>query len=132
MDFFTEAGKAVWEALDASDIDAEHHAPDCKTMSRARGRPFYINGERHEGPPALRDEWHVMGFQHLRGYHARQGNKMALRSFKCCSELHDAGKVFTLEHPWRSWLWYMKAAVDLARRPGVKMAVFSNCCFGGR
>eukprot|EP00435_Cladocopium_sp_Y103_P018039 s52_g4.t1 len=61
MDFFTEEGKDTWNALDASDIDAEHHAPDCKSMSRARGKPFYIDGVRHEGPPALRDEYNVMG-----------------------------------------------------------------------
>eukprot|EP00435_Cladocopium_sp_Y103_P030304 s2220_g7.t1 len=32
-------------------------------MSRARGRPFYIDGVRHEGPPALQDEYNVIGFR---------------------------------------------------------------------
>eukprot|EP00435_Cladocopium_sp_Y103_P026272 s118_g6.t1 len=132
MDFFTEEGKETWNALDASEIDAEHHAPDCKSMSRARGRPFYVDGVRHEGPPALRDEYNVMGFRNLRGYNAvlvRHGNKMALKSVTRCKELDDEGKVFSLEHPYRSWFWYMKATVELASRPHVQMV--SNCCFGG-
>ena len=135
MDFFSESGKAIWEDLDQTPAEAEHHAPDCKTMSRARGKPFWLEGEWVRGPPALRDEKNVMGFNNLRGHQAvqvRQGNRMALRSVKRCKELHEAGKVFTLEHPWRSFLWYMKATVELAALPGVRMAVFSNCCFGGR
>ena len=135
MDFFTDEGEETWEALNASPVEAEHHAPDCKTMSRARGRPFWINGVRHEGPPALRDESNVMGFKNLRGLNAvrvRQGNKMGLKSIERCKKLHQQDKVFTLEHPWRSFLWYMKATVELASLPGVRMAVFSNCCFGGR
>ena len=72
-----------------------------------------------------------MGFPSLKGENAvrvRQGNRMALKSVKRCSTLHDANKVFSLEHPYRSFLWYMKPVVA----PGVYMAVFSNCCFGGR
>ena len=38
MDFFTEEGKSQWRVL--AEEDPEHHAPDCKTMSRARGKPF--------------------------------------------------------------------------------------------
>ena len=135
MDFFSEEGKATWESLDESPVEFEHHAPDCKTMSRARGKPFWIGGRRYDGPPALRDEANVMGFKNLRGYNAvavRQGNKMALRSVKRCKNLDEQGKKFTLEHPWRSFIWYMQATVELASRPGVRMAVFSNCCFGGR
>ena len=135
MDFFSESGKMIWEDLDQTPVEAEHHAPDCKTMSRARGRPFLLEGQWIKGPPALRDERNVMGFNNLKGHQAvqvRQGNRMALRSVKRCKELHEKGKVFTLEHPWRSFLWYMKATVELASLPGVQMAVFSNCCFGGQ
>lgn len=57
---------------------------------------------------------------------------MGLRSVKRCNDLDDANKFFSLEHPWRSWFWYMKQTVALAAKPGVRMAVFSNCCFGGR
>lgn len=134
MDFFTEPGKAIWEDLEQSPIEAEHHAPDCKMMSRARGKPFKIDGRWVSGPPALRDERNVMGFKNLRGQLAvqvRQGNRMALRSVKRCYELHSKGKIFSLEHPWRSFIWYMNATVELASLPGVRMAVFSNCCYGG-
>ena len=76
-----------------------------------------------------------MGFPNLKGQDAvkvRQGNKMALASIKRCEELDDAGKYFSLEHPYRSFIWYMKATMELAARPNVRMAVFSNCCYGGR
>ena len=134
-DFFSEEGKAQWEALDQMEIAFEHHAPDCKTMSRSRGRPFWLDGQWVQGPPALRDERNVMGFSHLRGELAvrvRQGNKMALRSVKRCKQRHEAKKFWSLEHPWRSWLWYMKPVVELAALEGVYMATFSNCCHGGQ
>ena len=135
MDYFTERGKEQWKWLDEQGAHFEHHAPDCKTMSRARGRPFWIGNQRYDGPPALRDEYHVMGFPHLRGNIAvkvRQANKMAMASVQRCVKLDEEGKFFGLEHPYRSFLWYMKATIALAKRPGVEMAVFSNCCFGGR
>ena len=40
MDYFTEEGKSQRAVLAEEDPDYEHHAPDCKTMSRARGKPF--------------------------------------------------------------------------------------------
>ena len=135
MDYFTEGGKQQWNQLNREETVIEHHAPDCKTMSRARGRPFWIEGRRFEGPQALRDEHNVMGFKYLKGQEAvqvRQGNKMALASVARCVELDDQGKWFGLEHPYRSFLWYMKPTVELARRQNVKMAIFSNCCFGGQ
>ena len=135
MDFFTETGKCHWSRLDEEDADAEHHAPDCKTMSRARGRPFWIGNDYHLGPPALRDERNVMGFKGLTGASAvkvRQGNKMALKSIARCKSRHEKGKLFSLEHPLNSFLWYMKATVELAGMPGVRLATFSNCCFGGQ
>ena len=134
MEFFSEEGKAIWQGLDESPIEVEHHAPDCKTMSRARGRPFWIGNKRFDGPPALRDERNVMGFPNLRGENAvrvRQANKMALKSVARCAALDDEGKCFSLEHPWRSFIWYMRQTVNLASRPGVSMSVYSSCCFGG-
>lgn len=134
-DYFTDEGKQEWDRLDSLNVGFEHHAPDCKTMSRSRGRPFQIGGRWMDGPPALRDERNVMGFSHLRGANAvrvRQGNKMALRSVKRCGQLHAQGRFFSLEHPWRSWLWYMQPVINLASMEGVFMAVFSNCCHGGR
>ena len=104
-------------------------------MSRARGRPFWIGDDYHLGPPAWRDERNVMGFKNLPGPAAvkvRQSNKMALKSLARCKDRHQRGKMFSLEHPWNSFLWYMKATVELAAMPGVRLATFSNCCFGGQ
>ena len=134
MDYFSEAGKEVWKGLGEEDPDYEHHAPECKTFSRARGRPFYIDGYRYDGPPALRDEKNVMGFPGLRGEEAvkvRQGNKMALASIKRCEELYEKGKFFSFEHPYRSFVWYLRKMKELTSRDKIYMAVFSNCCHGG-
>lgn len=135
MDYFSAEGKATWDAMSNEDPEYEHHAPDCKTFSRARGKKFQVDGRWYDGPPALRDENNVLGFSHLRGENAvrvRQGNKMALRSVARCEDMHSRGREFSLEHPYRSWLWYTKPAIALAKKEGVRMAVFSNCCFGGR
>lgn len=135
MDYFSDEGKGIWKWLDQKKPTAEHHAPESKTFSRRRGQPFWIGNRWFSGPPALRDEANIMGFSNLRGSDAvkvRHGNKMALKSIQRCGELDDQGKIFGLEHPYGSFMWYMKQAIELGRRPGVKMAVFSNCCFGGR
>eukprot|EP00438_Fugacium_kawagutii_P024080 Skav212943 [mRNA] locus=scaffold374:499856:502796:- [translate_table: standard] len=135
MDFFSREGKEHWNQIAEEDPEYEHHAPDCKTFSRARGKPFWIGQRRFQGPPALRDERNTLGFSNLRGDDAakvRQGNRMALASAKRCTELDEQGKYFSYEHPYRSWVWYTKALIALASRPGVYMAVFSNCCHGGR
>ncbi|CAK8997379.1 Uncharacterized protein SCF082_LOCUS5191 [Durusdinium trenchii] len=135
MDVFTERGKEWWAHADASDPTLEHHAPDSKTFSRARGRPYQFAGKWYEGPVALRDESHVMGFTYLAAHEAaavRKGNKMAMRSIAGCRTLHEEGRFFTLDHPRRSWMWYTKPAIDLAGLPGVRMAIFSHCCYGGR
>ena len=115
-DFFSEEGKSQWEALDQSSIAFEHHVPDCKTMSRSRGRPCWLDGSWVQGPPAPRDERNVMGFSHLRGENAvrvRQDNKMALKSFKRCmiaTELVSFSRLSTLGEvgcgicgQWLSW-----------------------------
>ena len=135
MDFFTDEGKGIWKWLDEREPEAEHHAPECKTFSRRRGQPFWIGRRKFTGPPALRDESNIMGFPSLKGGDAvkvRHGNKMALRSIQRCVDLDNQNKVFSLEHPYGSFMWYMKSAIDLGKRPGVRMAVFSNCCHGGR
>ena len=59
MDIFTDTGKEEWDELDREEAEVELHAPECKTFSRARGRPFKINGEwyivvhRHSGMPRM-------------------------------------------------------------------------------
>ena len=96
----------------------EHWAPECKMMSRSRGKPFYIGGVYHTGPPAVRDENHVMGFPWLDGHlkaRLRQSNKMGIKALTRCSQLHRQGKLFSLEHPHRSWLWYFRQAIELGK-----------------
>ena len=53
-------------------------------------------------------------------------------SISRCKARALKGQVFSPEHPWRSFIWYMKPMIELAQMEGVQMASFSNCCFGGR
>eukprot|EP00438_Fugacium_kawagutii_P032818 Skav214751 [mRNA] locus=scaffold983:190131:202825:- [translate_table: standard] len=62
----------------------------------------------------------------------RQGNKMALTSVRRCKQQHANGRYFSLEHPYGSFFWYMKEVEELSQEEGVYLAVFSNCCYGGK
>ena len=64
-DFFTEKGKEVLnkEELDA-ELAAEHWAPNCRTFSRARGRPVFAKGKgKVKGPRAVRSEESPCGLE---------------------------------------------------------------------
>eukprot|EP00438_Fugacium_kawagutii_P015911 Skav211119 [mRNA] locus=scaffold2659:123518:130322:- [translate_table: standard] len=103
-DFFSEDGKArLDEYSDEGDLEAEHWAPECKTVSAARARPIWT-----------------------------QGNAMAKRSIQGVREGDARGKFESLEHPWNSWLWSTEEAMALCDIPGFFVTGFSHCCFGGR
>ena len=63
-DFFSAEGKALLEAMENDPLlMAEHWAPECKLMSRARGRPITLaSGRVIKGPQPVRDMNHIMGF----------------------------------------------------------------------
>ena len=56
-DLFAESGKCFLRTFDSETALMEHWDPDCKLMSRARGKPIQLNSGRWiEGPKAVRSE----------------------------------------------------------------------------
>ena len=83
-DFFNQNDKQRLEELESDPLlKAEHWAPECKLMSRARGRPITLaSGRVIKGPQPVRDSKHIMGFPWLSGdmkARLRRSNAMALR-----------------------------------------------------
>lgn len=135
--FFTDDGRSRLDELENDpDLFAEHYAPCCKLFSRARGRPITLDdGERIQGPPAVRDSRHLMGFPWLgkeMKQRLRHSNTMANRSFSRLRAAHDEERIATLEHPFNSWVWQWRQATELEEDMDFSYASGSMCCFGGR
>ena len=84
--------------------------PECRLFSRARGRPVHLpDGRTIPGPQAVRDAKHVMGFPWVPNQmkiDLRRSNAMALRGLKRMQGTFGQRRYVSLEHPYRSWLWY--------------------------
>ena len=137
-EFFTDEGKAILEESEnQADLAAAHWAPNCRTFSRARGRPMRVKGKgkgKVEGPKAVRSNDFPWGFQKLNKDDAvkvRQDNKMAARALKGLREGSRAGRIVSLEHPWGSILWETKEAKEMIGDPSFWVTEYSHCCFGG-
>ena len=66
MDTVSETGKGIIETLESETALMEHWGPDCKLMSRARGKPIQLNSGRWiEGPKAVRCEQYPLGLPWL-------------------------------------------------------------------
>lgn len=110
-------------------------APECKTFSRARGKP--VPGATH-WPPALRSREHPYGLPILN--QARRatdrekvdvGNELAKITFMDASAARAAGKIVTIENPTNSYIWDLAEARALAAEPGMQKIEFTNCMFRG-
>ena len=139
-EFFTDDGKTVLEESEnQADLAASHWAPNCRTFSRARGRPMKVKGKgkgkgKVAGPRAVRSNEYPWGFQKLQhddSVKVRQDNKMAMRSLKGLREGAKAGRFVSLEHPWGSILWETKEAKEIMSDPQFWVSEYSHCCFGG-
>eukprot|EP00435_Cladocopium_sp_Y103_P039769 s532_g10.t1 len=135
--FFSDEGRARLEELEGDpDLFAEHWAPCCKLFSRARGRQVTLeSGERIDGPPAVRNAQHPMGFPWLgreMKQRLRHSNTMANRSFSRLRVAHDEERIATLEHPYNSWIWQWHQATELEEDYEYEYGSGSMCCFGGR
>ena len=64
IDFFTDEGTATLKDLDDDpELEAVHWAPECRFMSRARGRHIPVRSDGTvPGPQPVRNERHVYGF----------------------------------------------------------------------
>ena len=108
--FFSPSGGELLKGFDDEKVLLEHWGPDCKLMSRARGRPIkFASGRWIEGPRAMRSDDYFLGLPGLPRLpgHAqariRRSNDMftfSLNRLKC--RLESLG-VAVLEHPFRSF-----------------------------
>ena len=134
---FTEEGKTALEHLeDDPSLRWRHYGHNCRTYSRARGRPIQVKGKgKVRGPARVRSEEQPWGLEKLsRGdqVKVRQDNKMAKRSLKGVESADQQGGMAGIEHPYDSFLWYTDEAERLRSKPGFHVASWSQCCFGGR
>lgn len=134
-DFFSAEGKAHLVELEEDPLLAgEHWAPECKLMSRVRGRPITLaSGRVIKGPQPVRVANHVMGFPWLAPEmkaRLRRSNGMALRALKRGVTCAEKRILHSVEHPWNSWMWEMKPAKDLLQLTHA-FAKGSACCWGG-
>ena len=113
----------------------EHWGPECKLMSRARGWPILLaDGSTIPGPPAVRNEYYVMGLPGLRGNLAKKveaSNAMACLSLRRLDWRIKNWGLGVIEHPVNSWLWQFPLAVRLANLPGVYFTILWHQDFGG-
>ena len=135
-DFFTEEGHANFEkAFNDPSVAWEHWGPECKLMSRARGRPIALPGGRTvAGPQPVRNERFPLGFPWLRGRMAQRverSNQMAMHSLERLRWRVQNWGFCVIEHPRNSWLWKFPLAQWLQELPGVFFTVWWNCCHGG-
>ena len=101
-DFFNQNDKQRLEEMESDPLlKAEHWAPECKLMSRARGRPITLaSGRVIKGPQPVRDSNHIMGFPWLSGdmkARLRRSNAMALRGLKRGKVCQERGILHSVE-----------------------------------
>ena len=109
-DFFNQEDKQRLENMENDPLlGAEHWAPECKLMSRARGRPITLaSGRVISGPQPVRDAHHIMGFPWLSAEmkaRLRRSNAMAMRGLKRGAVCQARRILHSVEHPWNSWMW---------------------------
>ena len=110
-------------------------APDCKTFSKARGKP--IPGAK-SWPMDCRSVEFPLGLPILRVPRRKAdrdkveaGNEIASITFRLCSEAHKKGRRFAVENPRGSFMWDLPDARKLAAEVGVFKATFSLCMYEG-
>ena len=135
-DFFSPVGFANFEAaFNDPSVAWEHWGPECKLMSRARGRPIWLpNGRCIAGPQAVRNKEFPLGYPWLRGKMAERvskSNSMAQHSLERLKWRVLNWGFCVIEHPLNSWLWEFPLARWLQELPGVYFTVWWNCCYGG-
>ena len=119
--------------IEASDVT--WWAPECRTFSRARGKP--VPGATH-WPPALRSSAHPYGLPELRRQRraadrekVETGNAIAAITFEDATRAARAGRGVAIENPANSFMWILDEAKALEAVPGVFRVDFTNCMFAG-
>ena len=97
-----------------------HMAPPCRTFTRAR------DGRRDGGPGRLRSDAKPEGW----GPEAEEGNLLALRAEAFAEEQEKGGRLFTVEHPLRSYMWDLKPFKKRRKEGRGTLVALDQCAFG--
>ncbi|OLP74439.1 hypothetical protein AK812_SmicGene46021, partial [Symbiodinium microadriaticum] len=97
-----------------------HMAPPCRTFTRAR------DGRRDGGPGRLRSDAKPEGW----GNEAEEGNLLALRAEAFAEEQEKGGRLFTIEHPLRSYMWDLKPFKKRRKEGRGTLFALDQCAFG--
>ena len=121
--------------LQIENSDVTWWAPECRTFSRARGKP--VPGATH-WPPALRSTAHPYGLPELRRERRTAdrekvdtGNAIAAITFEDATRAARAGRGVAIENPANSFMWILDEAKVLEAVPGIFRVDFTNCMFAG-
>ena len=127
----------VEQEFNKEEVAIEFWAPDCSSMTRARGRPILLpDGRRILGPPALRSnrepEGFTWGLRTADAKKVRDGNAMAdLALARLSWRIHNWG-IGLYEQPWDSFAWQLPRAVAMHRTGRFWATRLCNGCHGGR
>ena len=131
-DVFRDADLLKRELADAF---LQHWAPNCATFSRAREIPLVgvanppkpIRSELHPG--GIPDE--VKRMSNKQRKRLETDTEMADLAANSCLEALESGRIFTLEHPFRSLARHLPSWKKLERAEGVSCIEYSTCMFEG-
>ena len=134
-DFFSPSGAVLLKGFDDERELLEHWGPDCKLMSRARGRPIKLaSGRWIEGPRAMCSDDYPLGLPWLPGHaqvRIRRSNDMLIFSLNRLKRGLKSQGVTVIEHPVRTYGWQFPLALVLFNCFSLFFTIFWSCCFGG-
>ncbi len=125
--------RSTWEFLEYLALSRRpfhfHAAPPCGTASRARDVPM---SSTEYGPPPLRSEQWPLGLPGLKGVllaKVESANSIYLQLCAFCLFLNTLGLTWSIENPYRSYVWFINKFVELAAT-GFFVG-FHSCVHGG-
>ena len=125
--------RSTWEFLEYLAFSRRpfhlHAAPPCGTASRARDVPM---SSTEHGPPPLRSEQWPLGLPGLKGVllaKVESANSIYLQLCAFCFFLNTLGLTWSIENPYRSYMWSIREFVKLAAT-GFFVG-FHSCVHGG-
>ena len=104
-----------------NELDHGHFAPPCRTLTMAR------RSDEHGEVPVLRSEERPEGWG---DDDTKQANEMIVRMVTLCLRLMARGATFSIENPWRSFIWLLKVMQRLMRAKGAELLCLHQCAYG--
>lgn len=144
IDLSSQDGQQVlWTLLDTLHPHAIHAGVACGTSSRAREKelPEHLRRQGAPRPVPLRSDEHPLGLPGLSTFNAQKvsaANILYELVFKLILYSFNHNIIFSVENPWRSWLWSVLVLMarkhsELACKCINKMhtAIWDTCMHGG-